>query len=273
MSILKSIFLWVITVIIFIAIAYYQRVTGPTKPVRGKVEIKGKEYRYEFIRTYDGDKAPVKLEIENNQFKGIVKHHVYRSKGEWTIVTMEPEKENIVAYLPHMPPAGKVEYNVFLSDGNKEYLVNKEPIVLRYKGVVPSFVLIPHVIFMILAILFSLRAGVEIAFKGRKTFTFATVTVVTLFLGGLVLGPIVQKYAFGDYWTGWPYGSDWTDNKTIIAFIFWVIAWIVLKKNKENKFWVVIAVIALLATYLIPHSMGGSELDAESGKVTTGLKE
>ena len=273
MSKMKSIGLWVISIVLFIGIAYFQRVTGPTQPVRGKVEIKGKEYKYKLLRTFDGDKAPVSLEFDNESINGIVKHRVFRSKGEWTVLTMKPEEESIVAYLPHMPPAGKVEYNVFVSDGNKEILVNKEPVVLRYKGAVPSFILIPHVLFMILAILFSLRAGIEVLFKGEKTFSYATVTVVTLFLGGLVLGPIVQNYAFGDYWTGWPFGGDWTDNKTIIAFLFWVVAWFVLRKNKENKLWPILAVIVLLSIYMIPHSMGGSELDAETGKVTTGLKE
>jgi hypothetical protein len=270
---IKSIWLWVISILLFIGIAYFQRVTGPTKPVRGKVEIKGKEYSYKLLRTFDGDKAPVKLELEDKSIKGTVKFRVFRSKGEWTVLAMKPEEENIVAYLPHMSPAGKVEYNVYVSDGENEVLVNEEPVVLRYKGAVPSSILIPHVLFMILAILFSLRAGIEVLFKGRRTFNYATVTVITLFLGGLVLGPIVQNYAFGDYWTGWPFGGDWTDNKTIIAFIFWVIAWLVLRKNRENKLWTILAVIVLLSIYMIPHSMGGSELDAETGKVTTGLKK
>ncbi len=269
----KSIWLWVISFILFIGIAYFQRVTGPTYPVRGKIEINGKEYKYKFLRTFDGDKAPVKLTIDTKELKGIVKHRVFRSKKEWEILEMKPEEEEIVAYLPHMPPAGKVEYNVYLSDGDKEILVNKEPVVLRYKGAVPSYILIPHVLFMILTILFAVRTGFEAIFKGKKTFEYTTITLISLFFGGLVLGPIVQNYAFGEYWTGWPFGGDWTDNKTVFAFIFWVIAWFVLRKNRENKLWPIIAVIVLLSIYLIPHSMGGSELDTETGKVTTGMKD
>ena len=269
----KSIWLWVISFILFIGIAYFQRVTGPTYPVRGKIEINGKEYKYKFLRTFDGDKAPVKLTIDTKELKGIVKHRVFRSKKEWEILEMKPEEEEIVAYLPHMPPAGKVEYNVYLSDGDKEILVNKEPVVLRYKGAVPCYILIPHVLFMILTILFAVRTGFEAIFKGKKTFEYTTITLISLFFGGLVLGPIVQNYAFGEYWTGWPFGGDWTDNKTVFAFIFWVIAWFVLRKNRENKLWTIIAVIVVLSIYLIPHSMGGSELDTETGKVTTGMKD
>ncbi len=269
----KSIWLWVISFILFIAIAYFQRVTGPTYPASGKVEISGKNYKYHFLRTYDGDRAPVKLKMEDRGIIGIVKHRVFRSKEEWKVSKMNREDGMLVAYLPHMPPAGKIEYNVYVTDGNKEILLNREPVVLRYKGHVPSYILIPHVLFMILALLFALRTGFEVIFKGNRAFKYTTVTLISLFLGGLVLGPIVQNYAFGDYWTGWPFGGDWTDNKTALAFIFWIIAWFVLRKNRENKLWPILAVIVLLSIYLIPHSLGGSELDTKTGKVTTGLKK
>jgi uncharacterized membrane protein len=80
---------------------------------------------------------------------------------------------------------------------------------------------------------------------------------------------MVQKYAFGELWTGIPFGWDLTDNKTLIGFIFWFIA--VWKIRKEDKYlWVIIAAIVLLAIYSIPHSMFGSELNYETGKVVTG---
>jgi hypothetical protein len=87
------------------------------------------------------------------------------------------------------------------------------------------------------------------------------VVTVSIFIGGLILGPIVQKYAFGAYWTGWPFGHDMTDNKTLFMFIFWVIAWWKLKKNPANKLWPAIAVIVMFAVYLVPHSTMGSEID------------
>jgi hypothetical protein len=82
-----------------------------------------------------------------------------------------------------------------------------------------------------------------------------------IFLGGLVFGPFVQKHAFGDYWTGWPFGTDLTDNKTAFAFIFWLIALYRLYRNRGERLWVIIASLVLLAVYMIPHSMLGSEID------------
>jgi hypothetical protein len=72
---------------------------------------------------------------------------------------------------------------------------------------------------------------------------------------------MVQKFAFGAYWTGWPFGHDLTDNKTLVALLIWIVALIVQLRNKKGRAWVIAAAIILLAVYLIPHSVLGSEID------------
>lgn len=71
----------------------------------------------------------------------------------------------------------------------------------------------------------------------------------------------MQKYAFGEYWTGFPYGIDLTDNKTLLAVIGWLIALVALKKSAKPRFWILFASIFMFIIYLIPHSVLGSELD------------
>ncbi len=82
-----------------------------------------------------------------------------------------------------------------------------------------------------------------------------------LFVGGLVMGPVVQKYAFDAYWTGWPFGTDLTDNKTIVAFLGWLGAALMIPKSTKPHFLVIAAAVILLIIFLIPHSLLGSELD------------
>ena len=95
------------------------------------------------------------------------------------------------------------------------------------------------------------------------------ITIILLLIGGFILGPVVQKYSFGQFWTGWPLGDDLTDNKTLFALIAFVAAWFL--RNKSYGRWLAIgAALVMLAVYLIPHSMGGSELDRETGEVVTG---
>jgi len=82
-----------------------------------------------------------------------------------------------------------------------------------------------------------------------------------MLIGGMILGPVVQKYAFDAYWTGWPFGHDLTDNKSLVAFIFWLVALGYQIRNRQKKSWAVVAAIILLVVYMIPHSVLGSEID------------
>jgi hypothetical protein len=86
----------------------------------------------------------------------------------------------------------------------------------------------------------------------------------------MVLGPIVQFDAFGDFWTGIPFGWDLTDNKTLIALLFWILA-VVMNRKKERPVYTVLAAIVLLLVFSIPHSLFGSELNYSSGQVTQGI--
>jgi hypothetical protein len=81
---------------------------------------------------------------------------------------------------------------------------------------------------------------------------------------------LVQYYAFGDLWTGIPFGWDLTDNKTLIALIFWILA-VVMNRKEEKPFYTILAAIVLLLIFSIPHSLFGSNLDYSTGKVTQGI--
>jgi hypothetical protein len=119
---------------------------------------------------------------------------------------------------------------------------------------------------MFISLVISFRAGLEALFKGKNLYKYSLLVLITLGIGGLILGPIVQKYAFGAFWTGWPFGHDLTDNKTLVSVIFWVIAVWKTKNNPSSRLWVFIAVIISLAVYLIPHSVLGSEIDHTKNK-------
>jgi hypothetical protein len=258
----KSVLWWIFAFIFMMGIAYYQRTTGPTYPVRGKAVVGGETIKYKLIRTFGGDgDAPVEIEIADTAVKGNFTYKRFKSNDSLTSIPMMRKDGKLVAYVPHQPPAGKVQYEVTLSKGSEEVKLNDKPVVIRFKGDVPPYIMIPHILCMFLAMVFSTRAGIEALRKGTESYKIALWTLITLFIGGIILGPFVQKFAFNAYWTGWPWGHDMTDNKTAAAFIGWVIALIMLRKNKMHRGWVIAASIIMLAVYLIPHSVLGSEID------------
>jgi len=115
--------------------------------------------------------------------------------------------------------------------------------------------------------LLSNRAGIECLRKTGRPMLYAWWTFGLIFLGGLVFGPAVQWYAFGDAWTGFPFGIDLTDNKTLIAAIFWVLALILGRNERKAKIFVLTASIVTIIIFSIPHSLLGSELDYKTNKV------
>ncbi|MCX6245438.1 MAG: hypothetical protein NTU98_12155 [Bacteroidetes bacterium] len=259
---LKTALIWIFAIVFTVFIAGYQRKTGPTYEMSVKKEIGGQLIKAKLIRTYDGnDDAKIILTIPDTSIKGKIQFRRFKSYDSWTTAPMVRDGNSLIGSLPHQDIAGKVMYHVTLVKGSEEVLLNDDAAVLRYKGHVPMFILLPHILIIFLAMLFSTLTGLEAIFKGKNTLLYTWITIITLFIGGLILGPIVQKFSFNVYWAGWPFGHDLTDNKSIVAFIFWVIALIVQYRNREKKVWAIVASVVLLVVFLIPHSMLGSEID------------
>lgn len=257
-----GVILWLLAFCLTIGIASYQRLTGPTHPIDNDFEAFGGEVSYNLLRSYTtGSDAPVVIKVPNTDVDGYLRYRRYNSHDDWTEVKMIHMEGELRASLPKQPAAGKIMYNITLIKDKKKIVLEDSPVILRYKGHVPAYVLIPHILFMFLALLFAIRVGLEALFNRGRSYRYTVVTLICLVAGGLILGPIVQKYAFDAYWTGWPWGTDLTDNKTAVGVIFWVIAYWKLRKNPNNRLWPILALIVFLAVYLIPHSAFGSELD------------
>jgi len=270
---MKKVLLWILAVLITLSAVIYQRMTGPTYPKRVKVELDGKTYKLKLIRSHGGnDDAPVELKI-NEPLKATLNYKFFpeHKDEEWKSVNFQLIDGKLVADLPNQPPAGKLMYFVSIESNSGNVNIQKdEPVVIRFKGSVPDFILWPHVFFMFFAMLLSNVAGL---FAIGKVDTYKRYTYLTFFaltIGGMILGPVVQLYAFGDLWTGIPFGWDLTDNKTLIAYIFWVLA-VAGNFKKERRYLTIIAAVVILAVYSIPHSKFGSELDRTSGNVTQGF--
>ena len=259
----KKTFLWTIALILTIFIAIYQRLTGPTYSLLGKKELNGTIVEYNFSRSHSGNtNHKVIVETNNPSLDGFLIFKRYKTDDDWTVLPMSNDSGIFSSYLPGQPPAGKLEYYVLLKNENSSIeLPENKTVVIRFKGEVPIGILIPHIIFMFLSMLLSNRTGLEFFSDGKNLSKLTIWTLSTLFVGGFILGPLVQQFAFGELWTGVPFGYDLTDNKTLIALIGWLIAaWAVYKSSRPG-FWVIFAAVLMLIIFLIPHSVLGSELD------------
>jgi hypothetical protein len=273
---MKKTILWSLAFIITVTAAIYQKYTGPTYPKRLEVSVNGNPFKLKLVRSLALDEnSEVKLKITDPSVKAKLYYKRFRSNDDYQVVDFayrsEPKKEGLYAVVPQQPAAGKLQYYFEITDSKETITYLREtPVVIRFKGGVPAYILIPHILCMFIAMLFSTLAGLMAAIKFPLYKKYALWTLILFIAGGFILGPIVQNYAFGELWTGIPFGWDLTDNKTLIALIFWVLA-VVMNRKKEQPLYTVIAAIVLLLIFSIPHSLFGSELNYESGQVTQGI--
>lgn len=268
---MKKSMYWLLAVLITLSAIIYQKKTGPTYDKKVKLNIDNVEYNFKLIRSHGGEKdCKIDLLVNDQEITGILEYKNFPTRDEWTKVEMKRQEDNLLGYLPHLPPAGKYEYKLTLIKNERQYVLNEgNSIVIRFKGDVPASILIPHIFFMFFAMFLGNLAGIMAVFKHKKYKLYTNITVITLLLGGMILGPWVQWHAFGEAWAGVPFAWDLTDNKTLVAFIFWVIAFFVNRK-KEKPVYTIIASVVMLIIYCIPHSMYGSQLDPETGEIIQG---
>jgi len=256
--------LWIIAIVVTLASAVYQRMTGPTYPVRGLVVLGGNTIDYRLERSHEttGDQV-VEIVAPDLSVTGEMTWRRYPSSDPYQTVPLVRQDEALRALLPRQPPGGKLEFQLRLSRGSETVLAPAQPAITRFKDPVSASVLIPHVLAMFLGMLWSTRAGLA-ALVGGPTRALAWTTVALLGVGGFVFGPWMQYQAFGDYWTGVPFGFDLTDNKTLIAVACWVFAVARIRKDKPARLAVGTAALVTLMVFAIPHSAWGTEIDWNS---------
>lgn len=233
--------------------------------------------------------------------RGVLMQRRYNTNDPWNFTAMRREGGKLVGEIPVQPPGGKVAYRVhlFRSEGaaanessGGDWVMRPltaedvpvgavavpatGPVLLRFTGHVPLAIIIPHVLLMFLGMLWSSRAGLEALRRGADPTRLARGALDLLAAGGFVFGPLMQRFAFGQWWTGVPFGWDLTDNKTLFAVVGWLIAWLIVRRARQRgdasraRVWVVAAALLTLVVFSIPHSVAGTELDYATGKVITG---
>jgi len=263
--------LWFVAFVLTVLLATFQRMTGPSHPLRGEVVVSGDQAISYRLPRSDRGRGGLRVSVPVPAPGG-------EARLEWRrYPTNEPFQElpmevvngaRLEATVPGQPPAGKVEYRIVLHAGEETLVIpDGEPVVARFRGDVPAAVLVPHILAMFLSMLVSTRALFEVLRPRAPSARGLVLTAMALLVvGGFILGPIVQKFAFGALWTGWPFGHDLTDNKTLIAFLAWLPAALAAASGRRTRLAVVLGWVVMMGVFLIPHSMRGSQLDWSEGQ-------
>ncbi|MFC1783968.1 hypothetical protein ACFL02_10385, partial [Planctomycetota bacterium] len=281
---LTSALLWTLAAIITLGCFAYQDKTGPTYPLEGELPTAKGPVNYKFLRseTIGTDLAVMLCDPTPAGVTGYVNYRRYKSNDDWSRMDMAPGRfefsrrrrtesiEGIGVKLPSLPErAGKYEYFVYIDDGQTEpFSVTRDhPIYARYKAPVPAWALLTHILIIFASMTIALRTVFEALIDGKfKGMLWAA--IISLLLGGFFFGPLVQLYAFGVWWSGVPFGYDWTDNKVLVELIFWLLAALLNCGKRRTRWPIYLAGAVTLLVYFIPHSLFGSEFDYRTGTGT-----
>ena len=278
---LTSALLWFLAGVITLVCFTYQDKTGPTYPLEGDFQTAPGTVHFKFLRseTIGTDLKIMLLDPVPSEVTGYVEYRRYKSNDDWGTLPMEPGSfefsrrgrtesiQGIGVELPSLQErAGKYEYLVYIDDGQNEAIsvTGDQPIYARYKAEVPIGVLILHIFAVFASMTIAIRTIFEALIDGNYRYLLWA-TILSLLLGGFVLGPLVQWYAFGVWWSGVPFGYDWTDNKVLVELVFWLLALYLNRGERRNRGSVYLAGFVTLVVYFIPHSIFGSEYDYRTG--------
>lgn len=259
----KSLF-WVLSFLVTVCFALFQRMTGPTYPARGSlVTPSGVKVSYRLPRSCTIGAADCGLKIKSDKpISGVIEWKRYKTADPVTAVPFTAAVDRPCEFAPDQPPAGKLEYAVYAVENGGRTLIGPQKVVTRFKGAVPAWVLAPHIFFMFFFMLFSVRITLSALMNEPVLKHAVLLNLAFLLAGGFFLGPLTQHYAFGPYWTGFPFGHDLTDNKTLAPLFFWIAAaFSAMRGGRNLRKWVLAAFFFTALAYFIPHSVLGSELD------------
>ncbi len=266
----RTTLLWIVAWLLTLGSAVWQRRSGPTYPVRVRAAVGAAPVRAKLLKSHNiSSGLPVVVTAADRAVAGDVIWRRYPTDDPWSSLPLVRDGDKLAATLPAQPMAGKLVYRVALRRANPAggveagaTLPEGDPVVARFKGDVPLPLLIVHVGVIFSAMLWAARAGLEALTRGPCLRGLVAAAAMLMLVGGMILGPFVQKAAFDAYWTGWPFGHDLTDNKVALAMLLWIIAWWRGRRDsRDARDWTLVASFVTLVIFVVPHSLFGSQFD------------
>lgn len=190
---------------------------------------------------------------------------VYQGENIFSCTIPHQKKGTVVAYYLEITTAtgSKIFFPKNATEGELYAMV--------FKGERSNLLFLLHIGLTIVSILLFVAAA-YFAFKNiksgypiSKTLWLSIAALLLFFIGIFPIGMIVEYQVYGTVWDGWPFGSDFTNTKALILFIYWLVVLFLMKNSifkKEAKnlvtdrvfaSLVIIGTIVTVALFIVPH--------------------
>ncbi|MEW6412478.1 MAG: hypothetical protein AB1483_08410 [Candidatus Zixiibacteriota bacterium] len=281
----------VIAVILTIALLYIARNNSRGRPEYFSHNENGYTFEYNSVPKgleFERTKIPLTIEgdINENAWPMLRRSRPGQIRGAdpatFDIMPMSPCDTAANCYFAEVTAGarnGRFYYYIEVVDSTGAALAtftqpDGSPFMFRFIGAVPSAITLTHIVLIFATVFFISMAAMHALalIKGGTDVMpmakYSLLAAVCAFLGGYPFGIPMNWYAFGGTWEGVPFGTDATDNKTQLLFVYLLFVTLAtlgtLTKNKWGKDlyspkalgWFAIGSFAVMwFIYLIPHSI------------------
>jgi hypothetical protein len=227
-----------------------------------------------------GNDAPVYVEVTASPDVSDQEVFLYygTEPAEYELVRMKPlEEGRYFGMIPALSRATLVHYYVEARAGTDLVArvpsdTDEEAFVFYFKGIPNRKILVAHVVLMFVSLFIFIFAGYLAvkAIKDRRIVLhiprLSFLGVVIFFVSSFPLGMVVAYQTYGTPWSGFPIGTDITDNKSLGIVAYWAAATFfyrgsVFRKDPNGDLFsmttlpyvYLVGVIVTIALFLIPH--------------------
>jgi len=249
----KKILFLAIAAIIAVISVFIQQFSSSDRPYNQEIQINSIDYSFKLPVYHEANEVcSIELLVPDTSVRGVLFYKLLKSKNDFKLINLIRMNEYLVSVLPHQKQNIKVQYYLQLNSAGKKYFIGKEnPLIVRFQGVVPKYILFPHVVLMFVALIFSCFAGM-LTFSHIDSYKkYASVTFFLFTLAALIFGLIIHLVSFRHLFVQVANYNDLTFYKNGIIFLLWLLVYYVNKKY-EFKYLTLAVSIFTLILFCIP---------------------
>lgn len=250
---------WALALVLALAGLFIQRLLSSELPLSLAVDWEGRPVRAELARVHVGP-GDQRFMVEGvaGTWTGEL---IWRPAGGEEAFMRAPLRNLgslMTGEIPVQPRGRRAEYRLEITGREGTLRLPEHGTVFtRFRGTVPFWVSLSHVLLLALGLLFAMRAGLEALALGEHALSLAGAALFAFLGGGLIAGPLMKHHAYGLLWAGPPFGLDSTDTKTVLVVLAWLLPLVLRARGRRARRWIVLAAALTLAAFLIPHSSFG----------------
>jgi hypothetical protein len=249
----QSIILWLGAFVIAFLFAFWNRFSSSEYPITGSFGINMKSVTFKFDKVYRGsDGYKIIIKTDADSLNGRILWRKKTSNSGWNTEPMNFSEKTLSGEIPHQPPSTLIDYKVKVWKGeNVHYLPQTGKVTLKYLGNVPPSIMGFYFLTLYLALLFSVRTGLDYFNENQKIKKLSLFTVMIWIANVMVFNPVKRSYELSTR-----IGStilpikELFDFRHLLLLIIWILGIVLIFNLKNYKIWAGITAGAILIAFL-----------------------